>query len=84
MHQAFHGFSMLFAQLGLPNDGVRIRHFIQSHSPLNSDTRLEEARFWSAAQAALLKEELLHDSDWAMVIDQLSVALRVPVVSAQV
>jgi hypothetical protein len=83
MDKAFHGFTALFAQLGLPSDSVRIRLFIQTHSPLNAATRLEDAHFWSEAQAALLKEELLQDSDWAEVIDRLSVALRGPVALAK-
>ncbi|MGI9151645.1 MAG: DUF2789 domain-containing protein [Limnohabitans sp.] len=76
MHNNFHDFTELFAQLGLPNEASDIRHFIRLHSPLNALIRLEDADFWSPAQAALLKEELLEDSDWAEVMDRLSVALR--------
>lgn len=83
MEKIFHGFSELFAQLGLPSDASSIRQFIQTHSPLNSSIRLEDAQFWNAAQAALLKEELLCDSDWAEVIDRLNVALRGVIVSAK-
>jgi len=83
MDKVFHGFTELFAQLGLPNDAPSIRHFIQTHSPLNSSTRLEDAQFWNTAQASLLKEELLGDSDWAEVIDRLNVALRGAIVSAK-
>jgi hypothetical protein len=50
---------------------------------LNSSVRIEEAQFWNAAQASLLKEELLGDSDWAEVIDRLNVALRGAIVSAK-
>jgi hypothetical protein len=83
MDKVFHGFTDLFAQLGLPNDAPNIRQFIQTHSPLNSSIRLEDAQFWSTAQASLLKEELLGDSDWADVIDRLNVALRGAIVSAR-
>ena len=83
MEKSFHGFSELFAQLGLPNDACSIRQFIQMHSPLNSSIRLEDASFWNAAQAALLEEELLGDSDWAEVIDRVNVALRGAIVSAK-
>ena len=76
MDKVFHGFTELFAQLGLPNDAPSIRQFIQTHSPLNSSIRIEDAQFWNTAQASLLKEELLGDSDWAEVIDRLNVALR--------
>ena len=81
MDKVFHGFTELFAQLGLPNDAPSIRQFIQTHSPLNSATRLEDAQFWNTAQASLLKEELLGDSDWAEVIDRLNVALNKAVMS---
>jgi len=83
MEKIFHDFSELFAQLGLPNDGSSIRQFIQTHSPLNASVRLEDAQFWNTAQSALLKEELLGDSDWAEVIDRLNVALRGAIVSAK-
>ena len=76
MDKTFHGFTALFAQLGLPNDEVQIRQFIESHSPLSSATRLEDAQFWSASQASWLKDGWLHDSDWAEAIDRLSLALR--------
>jgi len=71
-----HKFSELFSQLGMPNDSASVRHFIQTHSPLNASVRLEDASFWTQAQADLLKEELLEDADWAEVIDQLNLALR--------
>ena len=83
MEKIFHGFSELFAQLGLPNDAGSIRQFIQTHSPLNSSIRLEDAPFWNTAQAALLTEELLGDSDWAEVIGRLNVALRGAMVSTK-
>jgi Protein of unknown function (DUF2789) len=40
--------------------------------------RLEDAPFWSPAQARLLREELAEDADWSEVIDRLSLALRRP------
>jgi hypothetical protein len=76
MDKFFHRFSELFAQLGLPNGEADIRAFIEQHSPLSQAVRLEEAPFWTPAQAALLREQLLVDADWAEVIDQLNVALR--------
>ncbi len=83
MDKVFHGFTELFAQLGLPNDASSIRKFIQTNSPLNSSIRLEDAQFWNTAQAALLKEELLGDSDWSEVIDRLNLALRGTIVSVK-
>ena len=70
------GLPDLFAQLGLPHDSDAIAAFIQRHAPLDPALRLEEAGFWTPAQARLLQEELLADADWSEVIDQLSVALR--------
>ena len=76
MNKPMHHFSDLFAQLGLPNDDVAIKHFIASHSPLSPDFRLPDAPFWSLTQAAFLREAILQDSDWVVMIDQLSVSLR--------
>ncbi|WP_411834714.1 DUF2789 domain-containing protein [Pseudoxanthomonas mexicana] len=71
-----HPFSSLFDQLGLPSDDASIRAFIAGHSPLPDDMRLEEAPFWSPAQAQLLREERIEDADWIITIDQLNVALH--------
>lgn len=76
MSPHFHRFGELFEQLGLPADVPDIAAFIQSHSPLHPDVRLEDAAFWSSAQGALLREHLQDDSDWAGVVDQLNLALR--------
>lgn len=71
-----HRFTELFAQLGLPTDAPGIGQFLAAHRPLAADVRLAEAPFWSAAQAAFLREEIIGDADWAEVVDQLNVALR--------
>jgi Protein of unknown function (DUF2789) len=76
MNKPMHQFSDLFAQLGLPNDELGIKHFIASHAPLHGDFRLPEAPFWTPAQAAFLREAILQDSDWVEMVDRLSVALR--------
>ncbi|MFN4352287.1 MAG: DUF2789 domain-containing protein [Hylemonella sp.] len=76
MSPHYHQFCELFAQLGLPADVPSIAAFIQSHSPLPPAVRLEDAPFWTPAQAALLREQLLADADWAEVADQLNLALR--------
>ncbi|MEN4903013.1 DUF2789 domain-containing protein [Luteimonas sp. TWI1416] len=76
MESTVHPFSELFAQLGLPDDDVSIRAFIARHAPLPDDVRLEEAPFWTPAQAQLLREERLEDADWIVVIDQLNVAMH--------
>lgn len=71
-----HGFSDLFAQLGLASDDASIRNFIASHAPLPGNLRLDEASFWTPAQKQLLRESLSADADWAEVVDRLSAALR--------
>lgn len=76
MEKPFHRFSELFAQLGLRMDEAEIRAFLQTHSPLPGDVLLADAPFWTPAQAALLREELQEDADWAEVVDQLNAALR--------
>lgn len=76
MDNSYHRFSEMFAQLGLPDSEEGIREFLVRHSPLPPEVRLEDAPFWTPSQAALLREELLEDADWAEVIDQLNNALR--------
>ncbi|MBT9531914.1 MAG: DUF2789 domain-containing protein [Pseudomonas sp.] len=76
MEPSYHRFTELFAQLGLPVDVAGIRQFIAQHSPLEAGVKLEEASFWSSAQATMLREEILLDADWAEVVDQLNAALR--------
>ena len=76
MDTPFHRFDELFAQLGLPNDNAAIAGFIDRHAPLASDVRLEDAPFWTPAQARFLRDAVGEDSDWAEVADQLSAALR--------
>jgi Protein of unknown function (DUF2789) len=78
MDSPFHRFDELFAQLGLPADNASIARFIATHGPLPGGVRLEDAPFWSPAQARLLREELAEDADWSEVIDRLSLALRRP------
>ena len=78
MQKSHHRFSELFAQLGLPSDPAGIQTFVSAHSPLADHLALADAPFWTAAQATLLREELLGDADWAEVVDQLNNALRAP------
>ncbi|MDL2172826.1 DUF2789 domain-containing protein [Stutzerimonas sp. FeSN7] len=76
MDASTHAFHNLFEQLGLPNDDVSIRRFIETHSPLADDIYLADAPFWTPAQASFLREEILEDAGWAEVVDRLNVALR--------
>lgn len=76
METSFHRFSELFAQLGLPADADSIREFVDRHSPIHNAVRLEDAVFWNAAQAQLLRDLIAEDADWAEVADQLNAALH--------
>ena len=78
MTQSNHNFSELFAQLGLPCGDAEIREFLAAHTPLNAEVSLPEAPFWTPAQQAFLRESVAQDADWAVLVDQLSAALRGP------
>jgi hypothetical protein len=71
-----HTMTNLFAQLGLPSGAADIQAFIKSHQPLADHIKLNDAPFWNLSQAEFLFEEVLDDSDWAGVIDELNRALR--------
>ena len=74
-----HRFTDLFAQLGLPTDNPSIEEFIRKNSPLDAEVELADAPFWSDAQKAFLREEWREDADWAVLVDQLNLALRAPI-----
>lgn len=78
MHETAYTLNTPFAQLGLAHSDEAIDRFIRSHGPVPSHCRLWEAPCWNSAQAALLREELANDADWAEVIDQLNALLRKP------
>lgn len=71
-----HNLLNLFEQLGLPTEAHAVAHFIERHSPLPPAMPLADAPFWSPAQAAFLREEVLDDADWAEVVDELNVRLH--------
>lgn len=76
MDKPVHSFESLFAQLGLASDAPGIQQFLASHTPLAADMALQDAAFWTPAQATFLREEILQDADWAEVVDQLNLSLR--------
>lgn len=76
MELAEHNLHTLFEQLGLENSDQAIEAFVAQHKPLPSDVLLQEADFWSPAQAAFLQEALEDDADWAIVVDTLDSMLR--------
>ena len=76
MELSYHSLESLFAQLGLADDRASIEAFIVSHSPLPNSVELADASFWTPAQSAFLREEILEDADWAEVVDELDAMLR--------
>ncbi|MCM2363742.1 MULTISPECIES: DUF2789 domain-containing protein [unclassified Pseudomonas] len=76
MESPVHSLPSLFKQLGLPDDPKSIDQFLASHSPLKPDLKLADAFFWTDSQSALLREEILDDADWAVVVDELNLMLR--------
>ena len=76
MNSAHHTMQELFAQLGLPEDDASIQAFTEQHRPLPMSIRIYDAPFWSVSQAALIREKLTEDADWAVLIDTLNVQLR--------
>lgn len=76
MQAPIHSLPALFKQLGLPAEARDIEAFVSTHSPLKADVALADAYFWTPAQAAFLRDEILEDADWAEVIDQLNLMLR--------
>lgn len=75
MEQPSHELSTLFDQLGLPSEGEAIDDFIMAH-PLEPNTKLVDAPFWSDQQKDLLREWLLADGEEAVLVDQLNVRLH--------
>lgn len=78
MEGTVHTMTHLFEQLGLPSAPADIQAFIETHRPLSAALPLQEAPFWSPVQATFLREEVLDDADWALIIDKLDAALRHP------
>lgn len=76
MDLSSHQLSNLFDQLGLDSSPASIEIFIKEHSPLDTDTLLADASFWTDSQSSFLREEILNDADWAEVIDQLNERLH--------
>ena len=68
--------NQLFAQLGLPDDDEAICAFIRANRPLPMSVPLPDASFWTPAQAALIRQKLSDDGEWAVVVDTLSAQLR--------
>lgn len=72
----------LFLQLGLPAEKTEIAAFIRDHQ-LAEDVRVSEAPFWNDGQRQFLREQLVVDADWAIIVDELSEALHADAVAAR-
>lgn len=68
--------SDLFGQLGLNSDDQAIEQFIDTHRGLDNKVHIENAPFWTDAQAAFIQGALIEDAEWAELIDQLNGLLR--------
>lgn len=67
----------LFLQLGLDATPEGVARFISEHR-LPPDVGVLDADIWSVSQRQVLQEMLCSDGEWALVVDQLSEALRAP------
>ena len=68
--------SKLFSQLGRANDIASIKAFIDANAPMSGHVQLHEAAFWTASQAAFLRDALLDDAEWAAIVDALNSELH--------
>ncbi|SET73531.1 DUF2789 family protein [Pseudomonas graminis] len=68
---------LLFEQMGLESDQASIDSFVAAHQ-LPEGVKVSEADFWTHNQAALLKEKIQLDDDWAPIVDELNVLLHTP------
>lgn len=66
----------LFCQLGLSPEQQEIEAFIERYRGLNSSVHIENAPFWTPAQASFIQSALAEDAEWAELIDQLNSRLR--------
>ena len=72
----------LFLQLGLPAGKAEIAAFIREHQ-LSEDVRVSGAPYWNDGQRQFLREQLVVDADWAIIVDELSEALHADAVAAR-
>ena len=75
MDTSNHAFRSLFVQLGLNSSNEAIAEFIGSHK-LKGGEPIDQANFWTPAQAEFFRESWLEDSDWVGVIEQLNTVLH--------
>lgn len=76
MERIVRNMSSLFAQLGQAYEAGAISKFIEANGPLDGDTQLHEAEFWSPMQANFLREAILDDAEWAGIVEALNSELH--------
>ncbi|MFN3881435.1 MAG: DUF2789 domain-containing protein [Nitrincola lacisaponensis] len=76
MDTSRHTMNTLFEQLGLASADAQIDQFINTHKLFSDKVKLEDATFWTDAQAEFLREAIRSDSDWSEVVDELNTRLR--------
>lgn len=76
MDTSAHNLNTLFKQLGLPSSDQDIERFIQEHRSRTGMDPLQDAPFWSPAQARFIQEAWEDDSDWCEAVDELSSLLH--------
>ncbi|GAB2934708.1 DUF2789 domain-containing protein [Rheinheimera gaetbuli] len=75
MDTSAHNMATLFAQLGLDNDERAVSQFLQQHK-LAPGMAIQDAPFWTQAQASFLHESLKQDAEWCEIIDELNALLH--------
>jgi Protein of unknown function (DUF2789) len=76
MERVPYNMSSLFDQLGVVSDEQSIARFINGKAPLGGDVQLHEAAFWTASQAEFLREAVLQDAEWVVIVDALNSELH--------
>ena len=75
MDTATHNLNTLFQQLGLPDNDAAIDDFVTQHH-LSQGEALQNASFWTPAQADFLRDAIDEDADWADAVDTLGALLQ--------
>lgn len=68
-------FTQLFEQLGLESDDTSIDHFIKHHQ-LACDVNMVDAPYWNEGQRQFLRQKLIADDHWVMLVDELNQRLH--------
>lgn len=76
MERLVRNMGSLFAQLGQASEEDAISQFIETNGPLDGETLLHEAAFWSPMQANFLREAILDDAEWAEIVEALNSKLH--------